>query len=136
LIDIVRKSRRVFIFTRYTKQEQSNTLIDIVLPVIILGGLIGIVGENTKGMNVEEVVVTPESRECCSVAYQAFVGKVGVSYAIFEAEKYCDNRCPMVSECIDTCEIRKKDCASNDRGCKDKYRECVQNCPNLSLPEG
>jgi len=113
------------------KQEQSNTLIDIGFPVMILGGLIGIVGTNTRGMETEEIVITPESRECCSVAYQAFVGKVGVSYAVFEAEKYCDNRCPLVSECIDTCEVQKNDCSSNDKNCKDSYRECVQNCPNI-----
>ena len=67
--------------------------------------------------------------ECCSKAYQAFVKKVGVSYAIFEAENYCEVKCTEVVSCLDKCGDLRRNCATVDRACKDAYRACVLACP-------
>ena len=102
--------------------------IDFVLPILIAGGLYSIVG----GMKKEEIKEEPidyHSLECCSIAYQAFVKKVGVSYAIFEAEKYCQAECTAVIGCLDDCAQIRKKCRIQDKSCKDFYRTCVFGCP-------
>ena len=113
-------------------QEKLFWLMDILLPLAILGGLVGIVSSNIKSA-AEPVAVemSEEEKECCGLAYQAFVEKVGVSYAIFEAEKYCEISCPVVSDCVDQCSTAREACGTELRECKDAYRACVLTCPNL-----
>ena len=90
------------------------------------------VGSNLKEIDSsEDSKMTPEAIECCSLAYQAFVKKVGVSYAIFEAEQYCEVECPIISDCLDVCDKTREACRADGRTCKDAYRKnCVLSCPN------
>ena len=111
-------------------QEESYWWVDILLPLAILGGLIGIVSSNVKGLEPAEPEMTPDGIECCTLAYQAFVKKVGVSYAIFEAEKYCEIQCPVISDCLHACAEARELCGTDSRDCKDAYRACVLGCPN------
>ena len=110
-------------------QSHERLWIDFVLPIFIAGGLFGIVSSMQKGEKVEEPPADIQTLECCSVAYQAFVKKVGVSYAIFEAEKYCEAKCTMVVNCLDRCVGIRKSCAEENKACKDAYRRCVLACP-------
>jgi hypothetical protein len=111
-------------------QIHERMWIDIILPLLIAVGLLTIlismqpkIEESTE--NTEDLYAL----ECCSKAYQAFVKKVGVSYAIFEAEKYCEVKCTSVVSCLDQCGVLRKNCATVDRACKDAYRACVLACP-------
>ena len=112
-------------------QEELFWWMDILLPLGILGGLVGIVSANSTETTEPEVVeMSAEGKECCTLAYKAFVEKVGVSYAIFEAEKYCEIPCPIVSTCVDGCSKNRESCGSERRSCKDDYRACVLSCPS------
>ena len=105
-----------------------------VIPCIVVLGLSGIVWSMQKE---EEAPVRADIQtlECCFVAYQAFVKKVGVSYAIFEAEKYCQEqlgpqaKCTAVEDCLDSCAHVRKACPEENKACKDAYRKCVLACP-------
>jgi hypothetical protein len=111
-------------------QDGEHLWVDWVLPFVIFGGLLSIVGTVNPLIDDEpQVELTVEEKECCALAYRAFVKKVGVSYAIFEAEKYCEVQCDLVSECLDVCTEEKVACQANDTKCKDDHRECVLACP-------
>ena len=75
------------------------------------------------------VELSAEDLECCKLAYRAFVQKVGVSFAVFEAEKYCKVDCPLVNECLSVCSGLKLECSKGDVTCKDQHRACVLACP-------
>ncbi len=113
-------------------QDGEHLWVDWVLPVFILGGFASVVG-TVQPLSQETTTVeqlAPEEVECCGMAYQAFVKKVGVSYAIFEAEKYCEVECPHVTACLDECNGLKETCVGPEVTCKDTHRACVLNCPN------
>ena len=111
-------------------QDGEHLWVDWVLPVAILGGLLSIMGTvRPLADNEPKRELTIEEAQCCGMAYRAFVKKVGVSYAIFEAEKYCEVQCDLVSECLDVCGEQKNACRSDETTCKDAHRECVLACP-------
>ena len=76
---------------------------------------------------------TPYSKQCCEAAYQVFVKKVGVSYAIHESEMYCEAPCTEISACLESCMQIKEDCLQEshqeDDACKQGHRECTWSCP-------
>jgi hypothetical protein len=100
----------------------------LILPFMICIGVFFILHSSEK----EEVQAPPadaQTLECCAVAYQAFVDKVGVSYAIFEAEKYCSAKCTNVVDCLNQCASIRALCPIQNKACKDSYRRCVLACP-------
>ena len=112
-------------------QEGERLWVDWVLPFVILGGFVSVVGTVQPLEREEEVSVelSADDLECCKIAYRAFVQKVGVSFAVFEAEKYCEVDCPLVNECLSVCSELKLECNSDDVTCKDQHRACVLACP-------
>ena len=111
-------------------QDGEHLWVDWVLPVLILGGLVSVVGTVqplTDSKPKKEL--TEAELTCCTMAYRAFVKKVGVSFAVFEAEKYCEVECPLVNECLSECSLLKDACRSDEVTCKEEHRECVLSCP-------
>ena len=80
-------------------------------------------------------VMSGRDQECCRQAYKAFITKVGVSYAIFESERFCDTSCNNVSECLQGCKEMRETCVSvkpGEESCKQTYRNCVLACPDIT----
>ena len=113
-------------------QDGERLWVDLVLPFFIVGGFVSVLGtvQPLEDESVTADSLSPDELECCRVAYRAFVKKVGVSFAVFEAEKYCEVECPLVNECLSACSTLKNACASDDVTCKDQHRSCVLSCPN------
>ena len=119
-------------------QSHERLRMDFILPVFIVGGLLGLTISLYK-VDVQEVQQDPRDveleKECCSIAYQAFVEKVGVSYASFEAMRYCRDKlgpqvtCIVVDDCLEQCAVIRKNCAVEDKVCKDTYYKCILACP-------
>ena len=110
-------------------QEGEHLWVDWILPGLILVGLGSIVNNAAPPEKAPEKELTADDVECCKMAYQAFVQKVGVSFAVFEAEKYCEVKCPIVTSCLDVCMETKDSCTSGETACKDSHRACVLACP-------
>ena len=111
-------------------QEGEQFWLDWLLPLAILAGMFSILGTVAPLENDEpEQQLSPEEIQCCQMAFQAFVKKVGVSYAVFETEKYCEVECPLVNECLDRCNTFKETCSLDEGVCKSQHRECVLSCP-------
>lgn len=112
-------------------QDGEHVWVDWVLPLLILGGFASVVG-TVQPLEKETTTadqLSADELECCKLAYRAFVKKVGVSFAVFEAEKYCEVECPLVNECLDVCSALKLECDSDEVTCKDQHRACVLSCP-------
>jgi hypothetical protein len=112
-------------------QDGEHLWVDWVLPFLIVGGFVSVVG-TVQPLEKETVTadqLSADELECCKVAYRAFVKKVGVSFAVFEAEKYCEVECPLVNECLSTCAALKLECSADEITCKDQHRACVLSCP-------
>ena len=80
-------------------------------------------------------VMSGRDQECCRQAYKAFITKVGVSYAIFESERFCDTSCSNVSACLQECKAMRETCVSvkpSEDSCKQSYRNCVLACPDTT----
>lgn len=112
-------------------QDGEHLWVDWVLPFFIAGGFISVIGtvQPLKDDSPKVDELSAEELECCRMAYRAFVKKVGVSFAVFEAEKYCEVECPLVNECLSECSTLKDACASDEVTCKDQHRNCVLSCP-------
>ena len=112
-------------------QDGEHVWVDWVLPVLILSGFASVVG-TVQPLEKETTTadqLSADELECCKLAYRAFVKKVGVSFAVFEAEKYCEVECPLVNECLDACAGLKLECNADEVTCKDQHRACVLSCP-------
>ena len=112
-------------------QEGERLWVDWVLPFAIVGGFVSVVGtvKPLDSQHETPVELSEDELECCKLAYRAFVQKVGVSFAVFEAEKYCEVDCPLVNECLSVCSALKLECSMGDVTCKDQHRACVLACP-------
>ena len=111
-------------------QKPESLLFRIAFPLVILGGLATIIGASMPEEVKPKPKASPEQLECCKLAYQAFVEKVGVSYAIYKAEEYCETQCEEVNNCLNHCMDTKEQCSKDANQCKEEHRACVLSCPN------